>query len=102
MSAVGLQLSTEVVSGFCNQHHVRRLSLFGSQLRDEARVDSDIDLLIEFEPGREPGLIGLAQMEAELSQLLGGQRVDLRTPGDLSRYFRDDVISKARVQYARG
>jgi len=102
MGAIRVALSTEVVSQFCNQHHVRRLSLFGSQLEGKARADSDIDLLIEFEPGREPGLIGLAQMEAKLSQLLGGQRVDLRTPRDLSRYFRDEVISKAQVQYARG
>ena len=63
--------------------------------------DSDIDLLVEFEPGQVPGLLALASMELELSELLGGQRVDLRTAEDLSRYFRDEVVRTAEVQYAR-
>lgn len=65
-----------------------------------ARPDSDIDLLVEFEPGWEPGLLGLATMEAELAALLGGKKVDLRTPQDLSRHFRDRVLRTAEVQYA--
>jgi hypothetical protein len=96
-----LPISNEALARFCEKHHVRRLALFGSQLADMARPDSDIDLLVEFEPGREPGLLGLAEMEAELSNLLGGRNVDLRTPGELSRYFRDEVVRTAEVQYAR-
>jgi predicted nucleotidyltransferase len=69
-------------------------------LKGIARPDSDIDLLVEFEPGKAPGLLELAGMEIELSQRLGGRRVDLRTPEDLSRYFRDDVLRTAEVQYA--
>ncbi len=102
MSTSEFSFGTEPIRQFCIRHGVRRLSLFGSQLNGLAKSDSDIDLLIEFEPDRTPGLIGLAQMEAELSHLLGDRRVDLRTPRDLSRYFRDDVIREARVQYAQG
>ena len=80
---------------------LRRLALFGSQLKGTARPDSDIDLLVEFEPGRVPGLLALASMELELSELVGGRRVDLRTAEDLSRSFRDEVVRTAEVQYAR-
>ncbi|MGH8642877.1 MAG: nucleotidyltransferase family protein [Burkholderiales bacterium] len=86
---------------FCERHHIRRLSLFGSQLKGTAHPDSDIDLLVEFEPNRVPGLIAIAEMEQEVSDLLGGRRVDIRTPADLSRYFRDEVARTAEVQYAR-
>lgn len=65
-----------------------------------ARADSDVDLLVEFEPGQEPGLLGLAEIECELSSLLGGRPIDLRTPLDLSRHFRDEVMRTGRVQYA--
>ena len=82
----------------CVQYHIRRLSLFGSALKGTARPDSDVDLLVEFERGREPGLLGL---EAELSGLLGGRRVDVRTAQDLSRYFRHEVVRTAEVQFAR-
>jgi hypothetical protein len=85
---------------FCQKQHIRRLSLFGSTLAGTARPDSDIDLLVEFEPGHEPGLLGLATMEAELAAMLGGKKVDLRTPQDLSRHFRDQVLRSAEVQYA--
>jgi len=95
-----LPIDREVLAEFCRRQHIRRLSLFGSVLKGTARPDSDIDLLVEFEPGKEPGLIELAGMELELSQHLGGARVDLRTPEDLSRYFRDDVLRTAEVQYA--
>ncbi len=84
----------------CRRHHIRRLALFGSVLKGMADETSDVDLLVEFEPGREPGLIGLAQIEAELSTLLGGRKVDLRTPRDLSRHFRDAVLHSAEEQYA--
>lgn len=84
----------------CRRHCIRRLSLFGSVLKGTDRPDSDVDLLVEFEPNAVPGLIGLAAIEAELSELMGGRRVDLRTPQELSRYFRDKVIREAEVQFA--
>ena len=96
-----LHLDETTLARFCERHHIRHLSLFGSQLKGTARPDSDIDLLVEFEPGRVPGLLALASMELELSELLGGRRVDLRTAEDLSRYFRDEVVRTAEVQYAR-
>jgi hypothetical protein len=95
-----LPIQPAALKRFCEQHHVRKLSLFGSVLKGTERPDSDVDLLIEFETAHTPGLIGMARMEAELSQLMGGRRVDLRTPGDLSRYFRDEVTQAAVEQYA--
>ena len=89
------------IAEFCRRHSIRRLSFFGSVLRDDFRTDSDIDVLVEFEPGRVPGLIRLAGMEIELSALLG-RKADLRTAGDLSRYFRDEVVSSAQAMYAAG
>ena len=74
--------------------------MFGSVLKGTARPDSDVDLLVEFEPDAIPGLLGLAAIEMELSDLLGGRRVDLRTAQELSRHFRDEVVRTARVQYA--
>ena len=85
---------------FCRSHGIRRLSLFGSTLKGTDGPDSDVDLLVEFEPGRAPGLLALAEMEAELSKLLHGRRVDLRTPNDLSSLFRESVLNEAVVQYA--
>jgi predicted nucleotidyltransferase len=90
----------DALAALCLRHAIRRLSLFGSVLRGTARADSDVDLLVEFVPGSEPGLLGLSGIEAELSALLGGRRVDLRTPGDLSRHFRTEVMSTAAPQYA--
>ncbi|HEX8708873.1 MAG TPA: nucleotidyltransferase family protein, partial [Pyrinomonadaceae bacterium] len=91
----------EEVAEFCRRHHITRLSLFGSILRDDFRPQSDIDVLVEFEPQYVPGLLRLAGMERELSALLGNRKVDLRTPQDLSRYFRDEVLATAEVQYAQ-
>lgn len=85
---------------YCRRHYISKLALFGSVLRADFRPDSDIDVLVEFDPGHMPGLFGLAEMEAELSSLLGGRKVDLRTPAELSRRFRDHVVREARVQYA--
>ena len=95
-----LPLNRETLARLCRRHHIRRLSLFGSTLRGEGRPESDVDLLVEFEPGKAPGLLGLAGIEAELSALLGERRVDLRTTQDLSRHFRSEVIRTAEVQYA--
>ncbi len=96
-----LESSRAPVAAFCEKHGVRRLSLFGSQLGGHDDPQSDIDLLVEFDRGKEPGLLGLGDMERELSVILGGRTVDLRTPNDLSRYFRDEVIRSSQVQYAR-
>ena len=97
-----LPVADERLEDFCRRHGIRKLSLFGSVLKGSPRPDSDVDLLVEFEPGGKPGLLALEAMEDELSDLLGGQRVDLRTVEDLSRYFRDEVVRTAAVQYARG
>ncbi len=96
-----LPIADEDLRRFCEKHGIRRLSLFGSTLKGTARAESDIDLLVEFEPGRKPGLLALAAMEEELSLLLGGKRVDLRAAEDLSRHFREEVVRNAEVQYAR-
>ena len=95
-----LNIDQELLRRFCHAHDIRRLALFGSQLKGTAQPASDVDLLVEFETDRVPGLIGISAMELELSELLGGKKVDLRTPRDLSRYFRDEVIRAAEVLYA--
>ena len=95
----GVIVAEALLASFCRQHGVRRLSVFGSLLDDRFSPDSDLDVLIEFEPGRVPGLVSPAAMEIEMEGHLG-RRVDLRTYGDLSRYFRDDVRAKAKEIYA--
>ena len=92
-------VSEAELAPICRRHRIRKLSLFGSRLKGTARPDSDVDLLVEFEPDAVPGLLGIAAMELELSALLGGRKVDLRTAQDLSRYFRDEVVRTAEVQY---
>jgi hypothetical protein len=94
-----LSLSDEDLARFCQRHRIRWLALFGSVLKGTARPDSDIDLLVEFEPTAKATLLDLAAMEEELSRLLGGRRVDLRTAAELSRYFRHEVVRDAEVQY---
>ena len=83
----------------CRRHGIHRLSVFGSRMKGTARPDSDLDLLVEFEPGRVPGLIGLSGIEIELTEALG-VKVDLRTAQELSPYFREDVLRQAQVVYA--
>ena len=95
-----IQFPRDKIADFCKRNHIRKVSLFGSALKGEPRKDSDIDLFAEFQPGEAPSLFDLARMERELSKLLRGRKVDLRTPNELSRYFRDEVLSTARVQYA--
>ncbi|MCX5670413.1 MAG: nucleotidyltransferase family protein [Planctomycetota bacterium] len=94
-----IAVEREKVAEFCRRRHIRRLSLFGSVLRPDFRPDSDVDVLVEFQPGRVVGLIRLAGMERELSGVIG-RKVDIRTAADLSRYFRDEVLAKAEVLYA--
>ena len=89
------------IAEFCRQHHIRRLAVFGSALRPDFDEASDIDVLVEFDPQHIPGLFGMARMERELSALWPGRKVDLRTPEDLSRYFRQQVLDEAEDQYVR-
>ena len=91
----------EEIEEFCKKHYIRKLSLFGSALRDDFTPESDLDILVEFDPSHIPGLIRLAGMEIELTGLLG-RKVDMRTAQGLSRYFRDEVLNSAVVQYAEG
>lgn len=97
-----LSFDREKLAELCRRHHIRRLSLFGSTLKGTDRPDSDVDLLVEFEPDARPTFLTMAQIERELSPLLGGRKVDLRTANDLSRYFRDEVVRTAQVQYESG
>jgi uncharacterized protein len=90
----------ERIAEFCRKHHIKKLAIFGSMLRDDFRADSDIDVLVEFETGQVPGLAFFA-MQEELSTILG-RKVDLNTPQCLSRYFRDKVLQEAVVQYGEG
>jgi len=89
----------DAVADFCRRHRIRRLSLFGSVLRPDFRPESDIDVLVEFDPAARIGLIGMAAIENELSDL-AGRKVDLRTPADLGHHFRDRVVAGAEVMYA--
>jgi predicted nucleotidyltransferase len=91
----------EKIAEFCRRHRIRKLAFFGSVLREDFQPDSDVDVLVEFAPGEVVGL-RLIQMEEELSQLLGGHRVDLVTPKFLNRRIRDRVLAAAQVQYAEG
>ena len=93
-------LPKDTIAEFCKRHHIRKLSLFGSYLHGDFGPDSDIDLLVEFEQEHIPGLITLSGMELELSEIIG-RKVDLRTPEDLSRYFRKEVVESAEVQYVQ-
>jgi len=98
---LAIEVPTASIADFCRRHHIRRLSFFGSVLRDDFTPDSDVDVLVEFEPEVPVGYLALAGMEAELSKILG-RRVDLRTPAELSRYFRDAVLAEAEVAVEQG
>jgi uncharacterized protein len=87
------------LASLCQRRQIRRLSLFGSALRGDAGPNSDVDLLVEFSRESKPSFLDLGEIEQELSRLLAGRRVDLRTADDLSRYFRDEVLREAEVQY---
>ncbi len=95
--SISLNVDRERVAEFCRRHHIRRLSFFGSALREDFQPDSDVDVLVEFEPGHVPGL-AYFDMEQELSAILG-RKVDLNTPQFLSPYFRDEVLAEAEEQY---
>ena len=94
---VAIDIPMDEVAAFCRRNYVRKLALFGSVLRDDFRPESDVDVLVEFEPGHVPGL-AFFSMQSELSEILG-RAVDLNTPGFLSRYFRDRVMAEAETLY---
>ena len=98
MAKARIDIPEDEIAEFCRRNRIRRLALFGSVLRDDFTPQSDVDVLVEFEPDARVGLMGLARMEIELSGLLG-RKVDLNTPGYLSDYFRDEVLAEAEVKY---
>ena len=100
MSQPKINIPADQIAEFCRRNHIVKLSLFGSVLRDDFSPESDIDVMVEFDPAHIPGLIRLAGMEIELSKMLG-RKADMNTPQDLSRYFRDKVLAQAKVQYVR-
>ena len=94
-----VSVPNDLIREFCLKNCIQRLSFFGSVLRGDFRPDSDIDIIVEFMPGKTAGLLAMARMQRELSELFGGRSVDLRTPEELSRYFRDEVMKNAETCY---
>jgi predicted nucleotidyltransferase len=93
-----LRIPREEIAEFCVRNHIKRLAIFGSALRDDFTPESDLDVLVEFEPGAHVGMIRLAALEFELGEIVG-RKVDLNTPGFLSKYYSNQVLSEAEVQY---
>ena len=91
--------NNEQLKVFCQKNYIKKLSLFGSYLKNEQKENSDIDLLVEFKEHHTPGYLYLSRMENDLSQLLNGKKVDLKTYSELSRYFREDILKMAVTQY---
>ena len=100
MRKASVRLERDRIAEFCRGNHIRKLSLFGSVLREDFGPESDVDVLVGFEPGTAVGFFELYDLEQELSVLLGGRKVDLNTPACLSQYFRDRVLAEAEAQYA--
>jgi predicted nucleotidyltransferase len=100
MTSAVINVRTQELAEFCRRNGIRKLSLFGSVLTPNFTDASDIDILVEFNPGERVGYLRMAALEAELSGLFDGHKIDLRTPAELSRYFRDEVVRTANVQYA--
>ena len=101
MSNKNVPISKSQIADFCRRHRIRKLSLFGSSLRDDFGPKSDVDVLVEFEPDARVGFFKLYDLEQELSQLFGGRRIDINTPNSLSKYFRDEVLAEAEVFYVQ-
>ncbi|MEA3239475.1 MAG: nucleotidyltransferase family protein [Candidatus Bipolaricaulota bacterium] len=96
-----IHVPKEKIAEFCQRNHIRRLAFFGSVLRSDFGPDSDIDVLVEFEPSARVGFFELFNIEQELSHILGGRKVDVNTPKSLSKYFRDEVMQEAEPQYVQ-
>jgi predicted nucleotidyltransferase len=101
INKIAIEIPKKELSEYCRKNRIRRLSVFGSALGTHFQAESDVDMLVEFEPGQVIGLLRMAALERELSAIVGRQ-VDLKTPADLSRYFRDEVMESAVEQYAEG
>lgn len=101
MTRPHIQISRQELGAFCRKHHIQKLSFFGSVLRDDFKPDSDVDVLVEFVPGRTPGL-EIVDIEQELSRLLGTRQVDIVNPKWLNRRLKKRVLASAEVQYAEG
>ena len=99
--SVKIDVPKDKIEDFCRRNHIRRLALFGSVLRDDFSPESDVDVLVEFEPAARVGLFKLHDLEQELSRLFGGRSAEINTPGSLSKYFRDEVLAEAEVQYVQ-
>lgn len=102
MRQLPFKIDHEKLAQFCQHHHIRHLAMFGSVLRNDFRANSDVDVLVEFEPDHVPGLIRLAGIETDLAEIFGGRKIDLNTPLSLSRYFRDRVLAEAETLYVQG
>ena len=98
MKKQNINIPQQKIAEFCQRHHIRRLGFFGSALREDFTPDSDVEVLVEFEPGTRVGMIRLAGIELELSSILG-RKVDMNTPGFISKYFREEVLAEAEDQY---
>ena len=96
-----IDISKNGIASFCRRNGIRRLWLFGSVLRADFGPDSDVDFLVDFQPDARAGLLDMAAMEIELGRLLG-RKVDLRTPAEISRHFREQVMASAELQYDAG
>lgn len=99
MKTCNINISEEQIAHFCQHWHIAKLSLFGSVLRDDFNADSDIDVLVEFQPKFTPGFLKLHRIQEELSKILGNRPVDLVTPKFLNRRIRDKVLAAAEVYY---
>jgi predicted nucleotidyltransferase len=97
--AIKITVDHNKIAKFCDKHHIIKFAFFGSVLGEKFSSDSDVDVLVYFEPSHIPGLLGMAKMEMELSEILG-RKADLRTPNDLSHLFREKVIHNSEVEYA--
>ena len=100
--SIRIPLNRDKLSEFCRRHSIRKLALFGSVLREDFRPDSDVDILVEFDPEHRPGMVRLYEMEQELSALFSGHRVDLINPKFLNPRIRDRVLAEAEVQFGKG
>lgn len=99
MKRARVQVSEDRLAEFCRTNRIQQLSLFGSVLRDDFTPDSDVDVLVEFKPGTRIGLIQLGRLELELGKIFG-RKVDLNTPGFISKYFRSEIMAEREIRYA--
>ncbi|MFH1197634.1 MAG: nucleotidyltransferase domain-containing protein [bacterium] len=97
---MAIEFNEKIIGDYCKANGIKKLSLFGSFSKNSFNADSDIDLLVEFEDNMEYGLLDISRMENELTEIVR-RKVDLRTPDELSRYFRENVVKEAQVKYGK-